>query len=326
VEATSSNLAGQAFAREESEPSETTTLAATLRAFYAEKARTDSVAQLADRFANGDKRQVERAHALIRLTYGARFVEEPRWDGRVQLAPLRYLLKPGGPGRLGFFPLDQGGISSSVGEFDQQSRSRVRADFAPCSNSTSAPDVPSRRPARKLDLPRPAVDPIRLEDGVSEALRQRHGAKGWWQVLQVLREPLCAQHEAEAMRAARTLAERDARVPGAVFRSLFARALAGDPLVDQDQEVRRTREVERAAIADNPDLSEDYAEWTQLTGEKPVAPGPEPPRSASAWARQKLAELEAERQEREARAQEAADRAALEALAERMEALERGPP
>lgn len=186
--------------------------------------------------------------------------------------------------------------------------------------------MPPRRPARRLDLPRPAVDPISIDPAIAEAIRYRHGARGWWQVLRILREPSCRQHAAAAELAVRTLAERDALVPGALFRALFHEARGGDPLIERAVEAQRTRGAEQHAIERNPDLAEEYSHWTELTGSPPRARPPPGPRTAWGWARAQLAELAADKARREERDREAADRAALEALADRLEALERGPP
>lgn len=256
------------------------TLAAKLRAQYAEAGRAPfeqrqalSRAQLAELHcphARHGSTQVRRAHRLLRFTYGDRFREVPldeqlgRAIGRDQNVPFVRWIEPAADERergpkleayVGFSLSDH-----AVQANDQQAtadRARVR---------TRAPRVrepraaPARRPARRLELPRTPLleQPVRIEAGALDALRATHGARGVWQVLRVLREPDCHARPAECELAVRTLAQRAAAVPGALFRTLFRAACRGDLLCDAaaDRERTRAAELEGLAYADVDELRE----------------------------------------------------------------------
>jgi hypothetical protein len=237
-------------------PDAAPTLAAKLRAFYAEGPSELSTAELAERFSRGDERQIQRAHRLIRQTYRERFVEVRRAFGRTTLTVLRWIAPPREQ-----HSFSRGVVADRVSLPDpsEQLDLRAHADRARVRASRPEPPPRVRHRARRLELPRvPLLEqPIAIEAGVLDALKARHGAGGLWRVLRILREPRCHERPAEAVLAARTLADRDATVPGALFRHLFRRACEGDLLADAPADRERTREAELAYLTGPPEAPPD---------------------------------------------------------------------
>lgn len=231
------------------------TLAAQLRELYARGPCRLSVAELAALYTRrtvrcplGDVRLVQRAHVLLRATYGARFVETAQRYGAALVAPIREI-KPGGAGLSDLLPIDADGpVDLRDLELRAKAdRARARAPRA------RVPVIPRRRPARPHGIANTGIlAPIALEGGVLERLRVAHGPGPASELLRELAGPRCHAHPEEARRAARTLAARTTGTPLRLFRHLFSAAIAGDLLIDRAPDAEATRRAELAGMLGPP--------------------------------------------------------------------------
>jgi hypothetical protein len=272
----------------EPEPDERT-LPARLRAFYAEAPRTLSTPELAARFVPHvyavkpahAERQVQRANRLIRRTYGNRFVETVRRDGRSLLAPTRYI-KPGGVGLYDSLSSDRVEIDLRDLEL-QADADRARAREPAFRSTPRAPRTSERaREVRGSEPRRRAVPhgvrnprlleaaPVQLE-GLA-AMRARHA--GWADVLTgELRRQRYHDHPLEACRAVRTLAERESTEPLRLFRHLFNRAVDGDMLIDLKPELEADDAAEQSARVNYKwDPDDPSTHWRGADDDKPPEP------------------------------------------------------
>lgn len=244
-------VAGGAQACVRTDDATSKTLDARLREFYALAPCELSTAELARLFANGDERQIQRAHVRIRRTHGADFVEQRRTYGRTTLPPLRSYRKPGGSGRSQFIPAD---VETDLRDLDLQ----AKADRARRRSRASRKQPTPRHRATRLDIPRtPLLEtPISIEAGVLAGVESTFGARALRLVLTELREQRCHDHPDEARLAVRTLVQRTTDKPVRLFRFLFGRALEGDLLIDAKADAERVRLAELAERRKDPDFFE----------------------------------------------------------------------
>lgn len=234
------------------------TLAAQLRELYARGPCRLSVAELAalytrrtERCPRGDVRLVQRAHVLLRATYGERFVETAQCYGAALVAPIREI-KPGGAGLSDLSSID---ADRPVDLRDLELRAKADRARARAPRAPRHPVIPRRRPARPHGIANTGIlapAPIALEVGVLERLRVAHGPGPASELLRELSRPRCHAHPDEARRAARTLAARTTGTPLRLFRHLFSAAIAGDLLIDKAADAEATRRAELAGMLGPP--------------------------------------------------------------------------
>jgi hypothetical protein len=231
-----------------------------LRAVFASGSCELSIAELAERYVSpadatpkrrkNDERQVQRALALIRRTYGERFVEQRRHERRLTRTVRRWIAPPASSSSRGeAVDLDLSDLLT-----DQRS-SRAKADRARARAPRIARPHRPRRPARPHGVTNPAIlAPVALEAGVIDAVRAAHGPRAAWHLVRELQRPRCHAYADEARLAARTLAVRATDTPLRLFRHLFRKAIGGDPLIDKRDQIARTVRAELEGMLGPPDV------------------------------------------------------------------------
>lgn len=247
---------------------EVRTVAATLRALYASGSTCSLTARELAAFASCSVRYVFAANALIRATYGARFVEVAAHykDTRGVLFVARRILPPAARKR------DQGGVNHSrilsdtvvlVRLGDLQLRAIADTAAGPASKEVRHP---SRKRTRERSRNRAPLAPLRLDAGVDQAIADVHGRAAWLQIRKILTEPAYHSDPAAARLAARTMMIRTSPVPPRLYRHLFALARRGE-LADEDTfQILETRNAEAAAAKSEA----GFAAWPSEPDDEPA--------------------------------------------------------
>ncbi len=276
-------------------PERATTLAAELRAFYAEHSELRpcilSAAELAARFVphvfvdkpKHAERQIRRANRLLEGTYGERFRVQRRYYGRAIVPPARWIEKTGSSG-LSDPSVLRDAVDLRTGDLEQ----RASADRAGPrrSASRSIPSRPERKArarepwvSRRRAVPHGVTNPHLLEVAPVDlaglaALRKAHSG-AFDDLADELRRQSYHDHPIEACRAVRTLAERQTTNPKQYLRFFFKRARGGDLLIDGPEAARIADEQERSARAAYAyDDGDPATHWPDLLPEATAGPPP----------------------------------------------------
>lgn len=194
------------------------------------------------------ERHVRRELALIRCTYGARFVEVPCTYGRQTITIRRRIFTKQRQGVMADTLIKLGTSNAVPGTLDL--RATISDD---ASAKARAPKIKPRRARAGTTNPGQVLPELALERGVFAAIQLRHGLEGIGAARWFL--SLASSHASPdcARLAVRTLAERGTgETPvenhRGYLRGCFKRALEGAMLVDQGE----LWNAERAELAKDP--------------------------------------------------------------------------